>query len=1764
MIQKFHFSLGLCIIFCLFQYAAHSIEFNIYINPFVQKNSNENTTFINLESGFGFLVAIINMTIYQKNYFQTNFWLLAKNNFTFPDLSKEKINFEKMEKGSGIQFNSYSLENNNNFDTSTIIFDKISNAVFASMKLVFNNTNIVNLNPSLQKNSYFMNFTQTELLFINQIIMHVNITENALFYCLNSNILIKNVTIINSWFHNGSCIFAVYDNQNFNLSFECNKFSIIDSIFGYSNAILFNLYGKYNINFNMILFYYNLCKISCKIISINKIYNEFSNDLLNLSNFMMISNFFDGKSNFLHIKNQMNKVTMCAIESNLNQIYFKNNVFRLSDIFLDQNPGDCIFASNFTYLTLKNNTFSDSHFIKLGFFKIYKLISKNNSFENSFLLFNVYAYNYDFVIQFPIDLLLTDCFFKNNIFTTQNLLNIQYNNSTQISNSTFIENPLGTFTLMVGIKIVLIENCNFINSYNKFQFSLINIQKINIVNCLFYNQLVFNKYLNETIAINTYRQIGGCISISLFKNLVVKGLKLKQLLAKNSNFFEIIRDGSQENDQKIEQFEMRDSIIISNNFSSLSYSVSIYNLMITQECLSPLIFFNNSFINNVLMSETPNQINNAICFLLMSLNAIAHLEKIYVMNKDFTNSYFQSSLIYLNVKEITMENCSFIGYEDDADPMQNYEKLNHIKLFATIIQINDCKFEKLGSENGGALFISTTGSTNENSTVMINNSKFYNNTADSGGALFFNEPEFFQKITIIFCSFIENFASDGSHLYLYFDQFDDQDLSYLNFSMISCFFVDHKDDSQDSEAIEFVYQGNLSLIISNSTFYAMNSKLYFEGNKEKEQTIVIENSKFLNCSFSEKDSFSDSITFLRISQYLSGIQIQKFKSNIFKSNVFCNISLDISDLNYIDLVSFILISNQDATTILLQNNTFSEFQILTDPAYFMSSKSYLGIISVIFGNYHDNNKLIIEKLLVRDSSLAELTKFNEKIYIMGFIGGAVFMINGRVNITNSGFYNLGFISGSCISALKSSVDIKSSLFIDNMALDSASVAYIQDGNFSLSYSKLIHNYAYLYEKMLKCFGEGSIQIYENYFETDDLLFYGIINFNYKSIFVYGCNETRTHIIGGIYNQDFECLKNNSNNFFLQKINIKLNDSLEIVKYYPDLNQFAIDFTQFQISQIVLPSELITLNVTKIGLNDSITSETILSRNIFNLSLDSLDEYVNTPFFLIGYYDRVSQINTNIKTRSQSHELSINQSFLIGIELRQCPTGSLYNLTNQNCTKCSSGTFSVNAFQKFCKSCPSFANCLDGFLQPKPTFWRSNQLSSKLYFCKSNPNNCLGGPYSQCIKGSSGPKCESCDYAAGFVRKLDFHCSKCDIGMLFDFIFAMIIFFGQIIFLFIYVYSWYNTIELTKINENNIEEDELIRHKKRLTIYVDVLSNYFQIIALISMLKTKKFPNFIYQFLDLAIPTAIIDTKYCLFLHIDRKNIVYVDLIYIILVPVFKLILFTIFWLILKKKNQRFKLNKNHYILGLICLYKFEVLGQAYELFSYLSCETIDGISYMTKDRSFLCDLNQTGSVYFIFFCTIMIPFTIIWIILIPFCIFFPLIKNSKSRSLENDRVLEKYGVLYIGYKRKFYYWEFFKLLTKILFILIVKFVLFDPAKIVLIIIVFCIYAFSLGQFKPYAHNHFNRVEIVASIVYISAFLLFIYGEYSILFGNIDNTYDSDDATITSYDYLFSVINYIINGIFVVYLLYKMFFAVKKKSIRYYQKAKSYLNKFEYF
>ena len=363
-------------------------------------------------------------------------------------------------------------------------------------------------------------------------------------------------------------------------------------------------------------------------------------------------------------------------------------------------------------------------------------------------------------------------------------------------------------------------------------------------------------------------------------------------------------------------------------------------------------------------------------------------------------------------------------------------------------------------------------------------------------------------------------------------------------------------------------------------------------------------------------------------------------------------------------------------------------------------------------------------------------------------------------------------------------------------------------------------------------------------------------------------------------------------------------------------------------------------------------------------------------------------------------------------------------------------------------------------------------------------------------------------------------------------------------LFYYIYSWIKTIGILRTEG---EEGEMARNRKRLQVYLDIFGNYLQIIALIAIMKSEKGDGFWNTLLFLAISPQFIYSKYCIFTKISKENAVYVDLLYIVFLPVFKFLLVLIFLLFLKYKKVILKIKKSHLFISFYALFKFEVIGVLFELFSFLSCEDIDSVSYMTKDLQYFCGKTDPSSNYFIFFILIMIPFAIGYSIVIPSFIFYRMKKRFDNNDLFSDGGLEKYGLLWLGFKKEFFFWEIIKTLNKILFLAVAKFILYDPAKIVLIMSLFCVYAISLHIFRPYINHHFNLMEISATIIYIFFFLIFIFEEFAQLSNNIDNSLDDRGDLVEFFKGLFFWVNILLNSIFLAYLGYKGSLEIKKKA-----------------
>lgn len=120
------------------------------------------------------------------------------------------------------------------------------------------------------------------------------------------------------------------------------------------------------------------------------------------------------------------------------------------------------------------------------------------------------------------------------------------------------------------------------------------------------------------------------------------------------------------------------------------------------------------------------------------------------------------------------------------------------------------------------------------------------------------------------------------------------------------------------------------------------------------------------------------------------------------------------------------------------------------------------------------------------------------------------------------------------------------------------------------------------------------------------------------------------------------------------------------------------------------------------------------------------------------------------------------------------------------------------------------------------------------------------------------------------------------------------------------------------------------------------------------------------------------------------------------------------------------------------------------------------------------------------------------------------INQLKEGNLVQQFKLIEYSYFITGYKDKLFYWEFIKIYSRLLIILIQKYFSTD-LKIAIIIIFFIelIYMILTSLIKPYANNHFNQLDSTSSILCCLLLLLvyldrsFTNAEYVyIIFSNI--------------------------------------------------------------
>ena len=143
---------------------------------------------------------------------------------------------------------------------------------------------------------------------------------------------------------------------------------------------------------------------------------------------------------------------------------------------------------------------------------------------------------------------------------------------------------------------------------------------------------------------------------------------------------------------------------------------------------------------------------------------------------------------------------------------------------------------------------------------------------------------------------------------------------------------------------------------------------------------------------------------------------------------------------------------------------------------------------------------------------------------------------------------------------------------------------------------------------------------------------------------------------------------------------------------------------------------------------------------------------------------------------------------------------------------------------------------------------------------------------------------------------------------------------------------------------------------------------------------------------------------------------------------------------------------------------------------------------------------------------IAVPALVIWGFGIPAFVWIVLARNKQDLDLVETR--EKYGFLYNGYKKKYYYWESINMYRKIAVIFVSVFlklagVITQALVIFLVLILFLILNIKLMPFTFQALNDMEMISIITTMLTIYCGLFFI--------SDLPEVYNSEDSTVIEAD-----------------------------------------------
>lgn len=478
-----------------------------------------------------------------------------------------------------------------------------------------------------------------------------------------------------------------------------------------------------------------------------------------------------------------------------------------------------------------------------------------------------------------------------------------------------------------------------------------------------------------------------------------------------------------------------------------------------------------------------------------------------------------------------------------------------------------------------------------------------------------------------------------------------------------------------------------------------------------------------------------------------------------------------------------------------------------------------------------------------------------------------------------------------------------------------------------------------------------------------------------------------------------------------------------------------------------------------------------------------------------------------------------------ISLRSCLKGEAFSSSGA-CVEWEEDTeYSLSTLTTVgnCKECQTQRMYCNGGadIGPKPGYWRSSEesdnfikwlLESSWLGYVSPSNNNLG----EWFTGYQRILCA--DWEVGYSRTGEFECSKCPL-----FIWNVLRLAGVGIAITFGLVIMIRSTLAGALQRKNVQ-----------SVYIKILMNHLQLITLTASFDFD-WPERVLKIFDTTKPVAEVSTQFLSFdCFLDQRNsgdtdgnlvrLYYQKMTMYGALPLFLGLGSVLFWSLYfcKKKNQ-IKAKRNARMIATLIILFFLVHPTIVEyMFSNFNCMDIDEEKRVVRDLEVECWKSE----HINYSMMIAVPSLIIWGFGIPAFAWFILARNKEDLDLLEVR--ERYGFLYNGYKKQFYFWESVNMYRKITIIFISVFlkvagIITQALVIFIVLIIFLILNLKLMPYTFQALNDMEMMSIITCMLTIYCGLFFL--------SDLPEVYQSDDSSVQEADngckYYFIIVNLIV-------------------------------------